>query len=177
MHRVRFGIDGARQIIDVQARTYAFRRELVQAAQWTIAARWTKNLPMYRLFGFGPDWVDDDGLRADRIPPGLVALTMGSLSALMGYANRTECWLALCDDPRWHPYMLFTTSSLTALLVQRGYDQPPAGAKFSGIILDSVSVLLAPRAAARAGWRLDARARRSPARPAAAVADVGRRPD
>jgi hypothetical protein len=99
------------------------------------------NRPMGQLDVFGPEWVTDDGLRPKRVPPGYVAMPVSSASHLAGWANQSEGAKALRADPRWHPLEVYSTSSGSACVVQRGYEEPPRGASFTGLIFDVPSSL------------------------------------
>src|SRR4051794_34042126 len=85
------------------------------------------NKPMYHLDPLGPDWVDDNGLRADRVPAGTVAMGAGSLSAGAGYRNQTEGLAAIRADPRWHGYELVMTISGDVVRIQHGIQGVPPG--------------------------------------------------
>src|SRR5262245_46041934 len=93
-------------------------------------------LPGYRLHALGPAWVDDDGLRRDVVPHGLVAMPAGSLASWLGYRNQTDAILALQGDARWHAFELFITSSSSVVCIQHGDQMAPVGAKSLGIYFD-----------------------------------------
>ena len=94
-----------------------------------------------RLDALGPWWVDDDGLRPDRVPAGLLAMPVSSASALAGYTNQTVGADALRSDDRWHPFEIWVTVSGTGVMIRRGTDRPPARGTFTGLIFDSPSSL------------------------------------
>jgi hypothetical protein len=107
------------------------------------------------LDGLGPEWVDDDGLRPDCGPDGLVAMPVSSAGAWSGDTNRSRGVARLRADSRWRPFELWSYDG-RGRLIRRG-EPLPAGATFTGIVfdhpssLDQMRTMLGAAAGVRAG--------------------------